>query len=508
MTASVQPQPCNPDAPVCTLTGPTSGHGTVFTLQVSPDSTHVVYRADTEQGKVELFSVPVNGGAVRRLSTPLGPGGFVGIVIVSPDSKRVVYGAALSSGEPAALYSVPIGGPASASVRLADDVAETETPDATLPGFQVSGNSRTVVYLPPGRREVRAVPIGGPQDASVRLTGPFAPGGRAGRVEISPDSQRVFYIAEQDPVTTPALYRVPLRPPDPAGLSTIRMSRSGVSVIDFALSTQDRAVVYHGESDGEGSGLYRVPFSGSVSRRISHDLPPNWKIARSLWKITPNGERIVYHIAQEFPNGAVERQMHSAPTSGPRSSVRLDRLPGKLNTFFGVSSDSSRVVYLMNFGSLPVVELFSVSVTGPVSARVQLNEEPIAVFLALSPDGSRVVYYSDLPDAVYSVPIDGPASASVRLNQSEHLDAEPLVSSDSTRVVYQGQADGGRSDVYSVPIDGNGQRSRPTAEIDDPIIARMLLTPNGRRAVYSATHGFEDPNSLYSSPLTFQVSNP
>jgi hypothetical protein len=370
MAADVETPPCNPDAPVCNLSGPMPQDADVFSVFLAPNGVRVVYRADQERDQVaELYSVPVTGGTRRKLNVPAATSGGVSSVAISPDSTRVLYQFLAGTGEPAALYSVPIGGPASASVKLAEDVAELIDPAPAHPGLQISASSRIVVYLTPDRRQLRAVPIDGPASASIRLTQPFAPGDRASNFEISPNNQWVFYTAEQDSATTQALYRVRLRPPDPSNPTT-RLSPADVQVIRFLLSPTDRAVVYQGESQAEGPGLYRVPFSGSVSRKISHDLPPDWRIVRNQWTVTPNGARVVYQISKELLGGDTITEMYSAPTTGRRRKVRLDKPPGQPTQFFAVSADGARVVYWLPLG------LFSVPIDGPASARVQLDLQP------------------------------------------------------------------------------------------------------------------------------------
>jgi hypothetical protein len=510
MAADIIPAPCIPDAPICNLTGPMREDADVFSVHLPPAGSRVVYTADQDRDQVaELYSVPVLRGARQKLNVPAGTSGGVSSVAISPDGARVLYRFKPATGQPAALFSVPIAGPGSASVQLAEDVAELASPPH--PGFRISADSRIVVYLTPDRRQLRTVPINGPAGASIPLTPEFVPGGQAGPFDISPDNLRVFYLAEQDSATTQGLYRARLRPPDPSNPSTTRLSPVDVQVVRFLLSPTDRAVLFQGESQAEGPSLYRVGFSGSVSRKISHDLPPDWLLARNQWTVTPSGHRLVYQVIEPLPGGANRIEMHSAPTTGPRSNVRLDNPSAEPSQFLQVSGDGTRVVYWTKVG------LLSVPIDGPASATVQLNLEPpgttVSTFFTLSPDNSRVVYAvgpDEDPADLFSVPIAGPASASIKLNQSERAGLPFLVDSTSTRVVYAGRPDDVRDDVFSVPIDANGRRSRPTAQLDNCSLFRLVLTPNGQRAVYTARKGSQivRPTELYSSPLTVQVVDP
>lgn len=220
MAADVETPPCNPDAPVCNLSGPMPEDADVFSVFLAPNGVRVVYRADQERDQVaELYSVPVTGGTRRKLNVPAATSGGVSSVAISPDSTRVLYQFFAGTGEPAALYSVPIGGPASASVKLAEDVAELIDPAPAHPGLQISASSRIVVYLTPDRRQLRAVPI----DAVGRRSRPTAEidGCNLGRLLLAPNGQRAVYTARQGSaiVRPEQLYSSPLTVPviDPGG---------------------------------------------------------------------------------------------------------------------------------------------------------------------------------------------------------------------------------------------------------------------------------------------------
>jgi dipeptidyl aminopeptidase/acylaminoacyl peptidase len=505
------PAPCFPEAPFCNLSGPMPEDADVLSVQLSPDGGRVVYTADRDQDQVaELFSVPVLRGARQRLNVPAGgSGGGVISIAVSPDGARVLYRFIRVQGQPAALFSVPIRGPGSASVLLAEDVAQLSDPPQQ--GFRVSADSQVVVYLTPDGRQLRAVPIAGPAGASIPLTRPFVPDGRLSSFEIAPDSRRVFYLAGQDSAAIEGLYRVGLRPPDPSNPPTTRLSAADVAAVRFLLSPTDRAVLYQGASEADGPSLYRVGFSGSVSRKRSHDLPPDFRISQRDWTVTPSGHRLVYRVIEPLPGGQLRFQLHSAPTTGPRGNVRLDRPQAEPSPSVQVSADGNRVVYWSPAG------LFSVPVDGPAGATVRLNPQPsaagVSTFFAISPNSRRVVYEVEAEDGpidLFSVPIGGPADASVKLNQSEKAGLPFLVDATSTRVVYRGTPDDIRKDLYSVPIDAVGRRSRPTAGIDRCTVFILLLTPDGQRAVYTAEQGGQlvRPAELYSSPLNVQVADP
>ena len=89
------------------LNAPLAAGSDVGEFVLSPDSRHVVFRADEPPiGSMELFSAPIAGGALTKLNGPLLPErdvihGFV----ISPDSGRVIYLAYQESAEQMELFA-------------------------------------------------------------------------------------------------------------------------------------------------------------------------------------------------------------------------------------------------------------------------------------------------------------------------------------------------------------------------------------------------------------------
>ena len=76
------------------LNGPPSSGGSVLDFKISPDSSRVVYHADQDTDQVyELYSVPIDGGTVIKLNDTLVSGGDVDWddIQISADSSRVIY---------------------------------------------------------------------------------------------------------------------------------------------------------------------------------------------------------------------------------------------------------------------------------------------------------------------------------------------------------------------------------------------------------------------------------
>jgi roadblock/LC7 domain-containing protein len=127
-------------------------------IRVSPDSTHVLYRADEDTNeKFELFSVPITGGAPLKLNPLLSSQGDVTSAEFTPDGSRVIY--------------------------LAN-----EDSASTVELFSVSSTGGT----------------------PTKLSGPLVVGGNVTGFQISPDGQRVVYRADADVANVFELYSVAL----------------------------------------------------------------------------------------------------------------------------------------------------------------------------------------------------------------------------------------------------------------------------------------------------------
>jgi hypothetical protein len=214
---------------------------------------------------------------------------------IVPDGSRVVYTVVENPivGEPdSELYSVPIAGPASASVRLDDPPSEIT--DVGL--HQVSADSAWVVYTVADDVNTWAysVPVAGPASASVLLTWP-SPAGEL--FTLSPDSAHVVWQLDLADVPE-QLFSTPIEgtlgesvringDEQPAGLALVNASSTRAVYIAQAPGSAERDV-------------FSAPLSGSGPRynlTASLDAP----FIQGPIALTSDGERVVY-AAQE-PNG-------------------------------------------------------------------------------------------------------------------------------------------------------------------------------------------------------------
>ena len=357
------------------LSGSMQPYADVEEFEISPDSATVVYTADAHSDELyNLYSVPVGGGDPFRLSNLKTSGSQperVEFYRISPDSTRVVYIGSQDEAGLLELYSVPIGGPASAVVKLNRTLPE----DADVWDFQISPDSQTVVYSADqdeaGKHEIYAVPIVGPASSGIKLNGSVTADGNLYAFQISADSQTVVYRGDQETYDVAELYSVPIDgSAAPVKLNKALAAYGNVGY--FEIDPASQLVVYAaGQESEDYDDLYVVPLQGpaSAGEKISPVLPRGVED----FELTPDGARVVFearHATIRMP------ELYSVPINGPGSqAVKLSMAlqPDGFVLDYEVSPDSSRVVYRLNQQAAVQYELYSVPIGGPAASGVKLN---------------------------------------------------------------------------------------------------------------------------------------
>ena len=190
--------------------------GDLFSFSISPAGSTVVY--ETSGGIDEIYSAPLTGGEVIRLNAPLKAGEFVSSFQISPDSSTVVYttapefsksGSAMTTmGDElpsVRLFNVPASGGPATQISPAFDVGRG------IVGFLDSPDSNAVVYGAdqdePGVVELFGIPIAGGDP--LKLNAPLVSGGDVRDARFTPDGDRIVYTADQDTDNVDEVYSLP-----------------------------------------------------------------------------------------------------------------------------------------------------------------------------------------------------------------------------------------------------------------------------------------------------------
>jgi len=172
--------------------------------------------------------------------------------LISPDSSRVVYWADQQVDDIYELYSVPLAGPHSAGVKL--NGALVAGGNIFCEGYQISPDSSRVVYLADQQTdevfELYSVPLAGPASSGVKLNRALVAGGDVkDTFQVGPHSSRVVYLADQQIDERWELYSAPLNGPAEAGIKLNPELAPGRDVENFRISPYSNRVIYQADQD-------------------------------------------------------------------------------------------------------------------------------------------------------------------------------------------------------------------------------------------------------------------
>lgn len=454
--------------------------------RLSPDGTRVVFQSYTTPFAFFLMSRAVDGSApgLALVNGPVQEGFQVG--------REVVLYA--SSG----LFSVPLDA-TQAPVRL------DATPSSGFVNRFALDREGTHALFVKDRRLMR-VPVHRPQDALELAAGvsgddPFFVGPRRvhshvrgsvdGRELASPN---VVFLREQAFVKE--LHSVPLdgsRAPRVLNLPFTLTALAG-SINGYLVNGP--WLVYRAQEDEPYvDQLFGVRLD-QPGPAVELDGPvPSFDLAGSIAR--PSGHYVYSWFGQ----------LYSAPLDGG-AVVQLSSAHALSEgvTRFALDAGETRALFLQGTSAFGPQELFVRPVDGSAPAlRLSTSGVDVREF-RLSPDGTRVVYRTDLtPREIFAVPLDGSATPT-KLNgpiAPGYTGVEEYaLSPDGQRVVYVAhQGTDGLIELYSAAIDGSGEVLLVELPRYDAFDLTTLLVSSTGLVVYTAEGDTENQVELYSVPL-------
>ena len=295
----------------------------IYEYKMSPDGTNVVFRLGrTTLGEHELWSVPTTGPLEQavKISRSLTSGGAVDTYFqISPDGARVVYRADATLFESYNLYSVPIRGTTSTQLN-----GPLGTNEDVATGFSISADSIRVVYRSDEGTdtvdELYSVKIA---DGTLRtkLNGVLFPGGDVLGSPTFPDfrispnsepnSQRVVYLADQDVDTVNELYSVPITGGTPIPIKLNGMLVSNKDVLSFAISPNSQRVVYLADQTQDTlNELFSVPIGGGTASRLNRTLTSGGDV--QTFRISPDSNWVCLLYTSPSPRDGLLSRMPSS----------------------------------------------------------------------------------------------------------------------------------------------------------------------------------------------------
>jgi Tol biopolymer transport system component len=497
--------------------------GNVISFQISPDSSRVVFYGNlVSPGTIELFSAPIGGGSRITLSGNVVTGGNVSgnYLQISPDSTRVVFTGDLMTDEVTELFSAPI---TTANARLTLSGNVSLAGDAFL--RKISPDSSHVVFMVyprsvSGNRRIFSTPIGGGTPAS--LIGNAASGSSVGLIfEISPNSSRVVFTGDLVTVGVRELFSAPIGGGSPITLSGNVVAGGNVFESSFQISPDSTRVVFEGDLITNGTDeLFSAPIASANSRiALSGTVIPGASLAIAFWEndlgpfqITPDGTRVVFYGALAT---AGIKELYSAPiaTANARVTLSANTVAGGEIGFIRFTPDSARVIFTGDLVTDQRYELFSVPIA-TANARVSLSGSVvqgggIKGDFRISPDGSRAVFKGDLvtvgKQELFSSPLVGGTRVTLSggIVGSGNLGAAISsfeISADSSRVVFRGDlVVDEQFELYSAPIAISNARTTLSAQLapGGDVDSAFLVSKDGGRVIFRADKDVDEQFELY-----------
>ncbi len=324
---TVTDQAFSPDGQYLIMSG-TGGSVTgeaVYSCKVDSDSVLL---------RTALTGAPVLGGGITDFK-------------VSPDSAAVVIRGSIAVAGAAELYSRAIDGSGSLASLVSSPFAVTD--------YAISPDGTKVVYLRTGGSagaELFVRPIGGGSPIKLNGTLPSV-SSQVSSFEISGDSQRVIYRADQSTAGKIELYSTAMD-----GTGNIKLNTTVLgSVSAFKTSPDGSFVVYRADAAVVGRHeLFHVPtVGGTVTRQ--HTALTVTRSIQSDFQV-PTNHQVVF---RGDVDGILGHTRLYASHAGTSTFNRLDNnslAAGDVKEF-QVTPDKGKVLYLADQNNDETVELFS-----------------------------------------------------------------------------------------------------------------------------------------------------
>lgn len=328
------------------LNGPLTTNGSVSAFQISPSNGYVVYLANQEDSQVnELYRTTLTNDVASpvKLNPPLALGGDVSEFSISADGQFIVYLADQDVNDRLELYSVETSGTALDGTKLNGALV---TSSGTVMEYQISPDADRVVYRAVQQTgdviELYSVPITGPSSASVKINSPLTENGHVAAFDISSDGEWVVYKADQDEPFEMELYGVQIFGPTGSAVKLNSSLTNNGDVNSFSITADSRWVYYLADQDqNDVTELFRAPLAtANQAIRINSTLSGSRDV--TLFGIAVDGGRVVY-LADQLVDEQFEMFVaddNRTAVSFKQPSVTIEESAGLYQVTVGLAASS------------------------------------------------------------------------------------------------------------------------------------------------------------------------
>jgi len=482
-------------------------------FKITPDNKVVVYTSRLEQGEVELFFVPVDGGVARKL-TASHDGDVVGFKI-SPDSRHIVY--RVNDGLVPELWLVDIPSTPTQIIRnrmLTGSVTDHPTEITT---YLISSDSSHVVYLASTpssipRRLYSSSLIEPFSNSPIKLGGSGFGNDQdiAPKFQFVPGANRVVFRGRLIELGKIELFVT-------SSNTSSTPTKLNINLVDgrdvsssFSISPDGKFVVYIADARINGlNELYSTNLSfPQIFRKLNRDTFGSVQ----RFAISPDSRRVVYRSNERIAVG-VDDELFSVPINGSgaqRIRISGDLEPGSDVSLFSISPNSEKVAYLAG-PSNGRAELFSTLISDQLvtSLTPNLGADKFILDIDFNNAGSRVVYLADGagPAAIFSVGVNGGGTEPLMppLVSGQSL-GQSLVNRNLDRVFYlSDQRNRDVIELFSTDLEGpltsNVRLNTPFPVGSLKDVKRFRISSDGKFLVYRADQDNNEQFELYSVNL-------
>lgn len=380
--------------------------------------------------------------------------------------------------------------------------------------FQVSPDGRYVAFINegdiPGVSELYVDDLDDDLPP-VKVNGDLVAFGEVDSFQWSPNSSRLAYVADQNIQNQFELYTV-----YPDGSQLVRVSGDmvaggslatnalGLDSREYAWSPNGQRLAYIADQDTDSvAELYTVLATGLGNNKINGNLIANGDVVGFKW--SPDSQRVMYRADQDS-NGVYE--LYSTLAIG-LINAKLNPnavAGGDVSDRYAWSNDSTSVAFIGDLDTNNKDELYTSGFLGADKEKVSLNTIEQVNSFAWSPVESRLLYVdvdggrSDL----YSVMVDGTEHAQLSdpMNPADAIVHDYAWAPDGSRVAIERYIDSDNQvDLFSVSVDG---LIRDQINIQGDV-GSFAWSPDSQYIAYRADEDTDGVSELYVT--TFEGQN-
>ncbi len=350
-------------------------------FKVSPDGKLVAYLIEEDDGRIELFVVPVEGGDKTRISED---DADVTEFDWSPDGNRIAY---LADGETDDLFELYTN-----RAEGGDNIKVSG--GGLVKAFEWSPDNSYIAYTAADQdnleeSELFTTPPTESEPVKVSETVSQNKGGVT-EFSWSSGSSRVAYLSDPQSADLFELFTsLPRESEDPDPIS------EDVQVLKFAWAPDKEDEILAYSTEGR---IYTALPDGGNNTRITPDLTDDGSISDFSW--APDSTRIAY-LANQSSDEAFEL-FTVRPDGSGRDNSDKSPISGELKddrdvTDFSWAPDSTRIAYLADKRTDDDFELFTVEPDGNDDLRISgnLTDDGDVIDFSWAPNSKRVAYRAD-----------------------------------------------------------------------------------------------------------------